>query len=123
MKILKKPFLVRTSIAVGLFLFSSCTTVKISGDAGNTKIIREFGMVHLQICPQTDLVAAEIKCLGVVSGVVGFSLGITRQTAVVSSPGCKAIFWVENSEQAERIKQLIAGHDQICMVSINGKEE
>jgi hypothetical protein len=119
----KKSVLIRVGIAVALLVSLSCTTVKVSGDGGAIKITRDFGLLHLQVCPQAEWVAAEIKSLGAVSGIAGFSLGATWETVVAASPDCKAIFWVQNKEQVESIKHLIEGLEGICTVSINREED
>lgn len=99
-----------------------CATITLSDGDGGTRVVHAFGPVSIRMCPETRTVRAKIRSFGLVTGPLGVSFGLSKQDIMVSSPSCKAVFWVQDEAQIRLIKELFGETRDICAAVEERKE-
>lgn len=106
-----------TTMLPALFLLPGCTTVHITGPDGELRVERHFGLVSIELAPDTHAVVAEVDSLGYQSGPLGVSLGWGRGTYAALPADCTLVVWLERPEQAENLRQLLGDPKGLCVIN------
>lgn len=104
---------------IPLIFITSCSTIHVYDKSGNTTVTNGLGYVNINNPSGQDGLLVKLHGFGF-SGVAGnISIGYIDLTMAGINPTCRAVFWVENESQAEKITSIL-GLDKepdICFVN------
>ena len=94
-----------------------CSTIRVSSGDGQVRVERRFGFASVQLAPGHDGVVAKVKSFGISHSPFGVSVGYAASAFAAFAPtSCRVVFWVEDEEQADRIRSLLGDVKDVCPV-------
>ncbi|MFZ5764668.1 MAG: hypothetical protein ACOY4H_03625 [Thermodesulfobacteriota bacterium] len=93
-----------------------CAVVHVHDDSGKAAVRRSLGLVSIQLPETADGFMLTLNGIGAFTVDGSLSLGYVSLQMAAVHPSCHVLFWIENEEQAENIKTLLADIQGICFL-------
>lgn len=81
------------------------------------KISRSFGVIKVDLNPNTNITLAEISGLGYLTSPLGTTVGFTKSNFAALGENCRLILWVKDDNQVLKLKNILGNLENLCVVS------
>ncbi|MFH1218083.1 MAG: hypothetical protein V1706_16440 [Pseudomonadota bacterium] len=93
---------------------TGCTVIHVHDNTGKTEVTRGIGYIDIDLPEGQDGYMMSLNGLGAFTAAGSFSLGYVDLQMAGLKPSCHIAFWIENEEQAIKIKELLGDMGGIC---------
>jgi hypothetical protein len=105
--------------ATGLALAAAqagCMTVQISGADQETRVIRGFGVLRVELADPKGAITGSVSGIGLVGAPLGWSAGYTRQRWAILGKGCRTVVWPPPGGLDDRLRAELARAAAVCVM-------
>lgn len=97
-------------------LCNACTRVEIQSGDGQIHVERHFGVVSLQLPPDTRSRVVHLTSVGLVRTGFEATVGYADLTLVALGNDCRLVVWLDNEEQIDELRRLAGKISDACVM-------
>ena len=98
-------------------LCNACTWAEIRSGDGQVHIERHFGVVSLELPPDSRSRVVHLTGVGLISTGFEATLGYADLTLVALGNDCRLVVWFDNEEQIDDLRALLGEISDVCVVN------
>lgn len=103
-------------VLAGAVLCNACTWVEIHSGDGQVHVERHFGVVSLELAPDTRSRVVRLTSVGLVSTGFEATVGYADLTLVALGNDCRLVVWLYNEEQIDELRRLAGEISDACVM-------
>jgi hypothetical protein len=108
------PVIACAAAAWGL---AGCVTLRIEGDDGSVRVVRDVGVLHVEIAEPKRAIVGSLSGFGIVGAPLGWSAGYTTQRWALLGNDCRTVVWPAPGGIDERTRADLIRAAGVCLLA------
>jgi hypothetical protein len=96
---------------------AGCVTLNIEDREGKVRVVRNFGVLRVDVENPRRSVVGSIAGVGIVDAPLGWSLGFTRQRWALLGDDCRAVVWPPEGGLDEVARMRLVQAAGVCLLA------
>lgn len=96
---------------------AGCVTLRIEGDDGSVRVVRDVGILRVEIAQPRRAVVGSLSGFGIVGAPLGWSAGYTNQRWALLGNDCRTVVWPAPGGIDERTRADLIRAAGVCLLA------